>query len=241
MSNNSTREKYSWNQDSNYLKYESRLGLWNDDYMDFLVQNVWKITDPVNIIDFGCGLGFMGYFLLPKLPERSTYTGIDIESKLLEEARSFFEKSGVQATFKEHDLFEYIPEKKYDIAISHAVLIHLPKAQTILEKMKQSVVDGGKIICVEPNWSVLHAGSFVERANPDEFSDLGKLQKDYAEEYANDEVDRRIGTKIPVYMARLGLKDVSARINDKVSIEFSENDDKYAVSQQAWTISYGTV
>lgn len=233
------REKYCWNQNSSYLKYEARLGLWNDDYMQFLIQTVWKITEPVNIVDFGCGLGFLGYYLLPKMPEGSTYTGIDIESKLIEEAGNFFENSGLQATFKVQDLFDYIPEKKYNIAICQAVLIHIPRAQTILEKMIQSVTDGGKVICIEPNWNVLRAGSFTDGASPDEIPDLGQLQKSYAEEFANDEVDRCIGTKIPVYMTKMGLKDVNARVNDRVAL--SKNDDKYSVSQQAWTVSYGTV
>ena len=56
--------------------------MWNDDYMEFLIEKVWKINNPVDLIDFGCGIGFMGLMLLPLLPKGSTYTGIDIKACL---------------------------------------------------------------------------------------------------------------------------------------------------------------
>ncbi|NGZ76627.1 class I SAM-dependent methyltransferase [Saccharibacillus alkalitolerans] len=73
---NKTDEHYAWNSRIEYLK-ASRGSIWNDDYLEFLVQRVWKIDRPARIVDFGCGLGFMGALLLSALPAGSSYTGID--------------------------------------------------------------------------------------------------------------------------------------------------------------------
>jgi len=213
-----------WNDKLEYLK-DSRINLWNEDYMDFLIQSVWKITAPVDIIDFGCGMGFLGSFLLPKLPAGSSYTGIDIENTLLTEARSIFENSGFQTTFIEQNLLNYVPEKKYHIAISQAFLIHAPKPEIIVEKMAQSVVDGGKVICIEPNWAMVQAGTFFYGINFDEIRDLGVLQRECARALQTNGLDRYIGIKIPVYMAKLGLKNVSTRVNDRVTFVNPANEE----------------
>jgi len=122
-----------WSRRLDFLK-AIRTGCCNDDYIEFLVEKVWIIKNPVNIIDFGCGFGYVGLLLLPMLPKGSTYTGIDISNILLDEAKSLFASSGYSTNFVKADLNEYIPNESYDIAISHAVLRHIPKARNILEK-----------------------------------------------------------------------------------------------------------
>ncbi len=37
---------------------------YNDDYLEFLVKIVWRIDQPVKMIDFGCGYGYLGLKLL---------------------------------------------------------------------------------------------------------------------------------------------------------------------------------
>ncbi|MGO4373545.1 hypothetical protein AB4Z21_22820, partial [Paenibacillus sp. MCAF20] len=64
---------YYWDTQFEYLRNTRKL-YYNDDYLEFLIKIVWKITTPVNIIDYGCGYGFLGLKLLPMLPEGSTFT-----------------------------------------------------------------------------------------------------------------------------------------------------------------------
>lgn len=64
-----------WNGNRKLFKLWKSL-YWNDDYFAFLVREVWKLDRPVDVLDFGCGFGFLGRKLLPLLPEESTYTGI---------------------------------------------------------------------------------------------------------------------------------------------------------------------
>ena len=49
----------NWNEKLEYLQ-TTRQNMWNDDYFEFLVKNVWKLDKPINIIDFGCGYGYLG-------------------------------------------------------------------------------------------------------------------------------------------------------------------------------------
>ena len=63
-------EQNIWDNKKNYL-LKTRDLYYNNDYLEFLVNFVWKIKSPVNIIDFGCGYGFLGLKLLPILPKKS--------------------------------------------------------------------------------------------------------------------------------------------------------------------------
>jgi len=47
-------ETYDWNSKLTYLKNTRDL-YYNDDYVSFLVNTVWRITKPVHIVDYGCG------------------------------------------------------------------------------------------------------------------------------------------------------------------------------------------
>ena len=48
---------YVWDERIEYL-FNTRKLMWNNDYMGFLIQNVWKIDKPVDVIDFGCAVEF---------------------------------------------------------------------------------------------------------------------------------------------------------------------------------------
>ena len=50
----------------------------NPDYWRFLVRDVWRLDDrPRSFVDFGCGYGWAGLFLMPLLASGSDYTGLD--------------------------------------------------------------------------------------------------------------------------------------------------------------------
>ena len=214
----------SMNWDAKYLK-ESRAAMWNDDYMEFLVEKVWKINKPVNIIDFGCGVGFMGLMLLPILPKGSTYTGIDISADLVIEAENIFKNAPYQTKFIEKDLLEYVPEQKYDIAVCQTLLQHIPNPKRILEKMKNSVVDGGKIICVEIDVVTAISAAYYHGIKQSEVVNLKNFQTLIEINEDKKDLQGHIGMKVPVFMQELGLKDIGVRVNDFVHF-INPNGDK---------------
>ena len=218
-----------WNKHMERTKMWKLL-YWNDDYFSFLVQKVWKLDTPVNILDFGCGYGFLGMKLLPLLPENSTYTGIDIDKNALEEARQIFHESSGQAYFIQEDIYKYKPEKKYNIVIALYLMTYLKNPDVILQKMKDSLADHGKLILIDANIEVEQAGYYSCIENKE-----GLMRPDYTPIWKNEnmhkERDYRMGTKLPYLLKSIGLKSINARISDKVIIYDMEDEDKRELSE----------
>lgn len=206
-----------WNKNRERTRIWKSL-YWNKDYFSFLVKEVWKIHHPVRILDYGCGYGFLGMELLPLLPEGSTYTGIDLDSDSIEEARRIFSKTGYQTEFIQEDVYRYRSEKKYDIVIALYLMTYLQKPEIVLQNMKHSLADNGRMILIDINMEVEQAGYYsgLEReedgmACPD-FTPVWKSEKSHRER------DYRMGTKLPYMLKEIGLRDIQARISDRVTI-----------------------
>jgi len=168
----------------------------------------------------------MGAMLLPVLPGGSTYTGIDRGKILLDEARKTFLDAPYDVTFIEADLLEYRPEKKYDIALCHAVLQHIPGSIRVMEKMRDSVTEGGKVICMECDRNMANAALYFDGVDLNRMNNLGILQKLWVNDLDEEGSDHTIGMKIPAYMQKIGLRDVGVRFNDCINFINSEGDEK---------------
>jgi 2-polyprenyl-3-methyl-5-hydroxy-6-metoxy-1,4-benzoquinol methylase len=231
--------KSVWNGSLEFLK-AIRTGWLNDDYIEFLVEKVWKINKPVNIIDFGCGFGYVGLLLLPILPKGSTYTGIDINESLLDAAKRNFENSGYITNFIKADLNEFIPSENYDIAISQAVLRHIPNAKNILEKMIQSVVSGGMVICMETDLELEKAGHYFSGLDYFKLGLPSLYRKYFTKELADGGRDYRFGIKIPEFMQELGLKNIGVRMSDSIKFINPHGDtEEHAKQFEAITSAWG--
>lgn len=215
-----------WNEKIEYLK-TTRQQMWNDDYFEFLVKYVWKFDKPIDIVDFGCGYGYLAMNLLPLLPEGSTYTGIDIAEELLKEAECIFADTAFRIKFIKADLLTYKPERLFDVAICQSVLRHIPQAKDVLRKMIESVCEGGTVICIEPNRRMENGGIYINDSNYDITARDASLQEHWENEYQTGGRDYLIGSKIPIYMEELGLADVNVRINDFVEFVSSNRDKEY--------------
>ncbi|MCP1163442.1 methyltransferase [Bacillus sp. AFS094611] len=209
-------ETYDWNSKLTYLKNTRDL-YYNDDYIRFLVNTVWKITKPVHIVDFGCGYGYLGLLLMPLLPKGSKYTGIDSGETLLAEARELFHLLPYETEFLEENATEIELNDTYDIAICHAFLLHMSLSKTMLQKMIHSVKRGGKIICFEPHWISNMSSYFLNGENQSEIIRLGALQKLFEIDTQRSGKDGNIGMKIPMFLSELGVKNIQCRVSDKVN------------------------
>ena len=149
-----------WNKEIDYLQ-STRQRMWNDDYFEFLVRQVWKIDKPVSVLDIGCGYGDLGLRLLPHIPEGSSYTGIDIADELIQKAKDIFKTSKYRTEFEVADLMEYEPVEQYNVVICQAVLRHISRAKVVLQKMVASAKKDGLVICIEPSRRMENAGLFI--------------------------------------------------------------------------------
>lgn len=222
-----TDSKEHWNKQLNYLK-NSRIEFWNYDYLEFLVKNVWNITKPIKIIDFGCGYGYLGMMLLPILPIGSTYTGIDISDELIDEAKLLFKDGDYSVEFIKSDINTFDVKEKYDMAICQALLRHLPNPKDILKKMIDSVSIGGLVVCIEVNREFENMGLYIQELDYSSHSKTSIMKKLWKTELELEGRDYSIGMKTPFYMQEYGLQNIDVRLNDKVNfINPYGNKDKY--------------
>ena len=226
-----------WNKEIEYLQ-STRRRMWNDDYFEFLVRKVWKIEEPVNILDFGCGYGDLGLRLMPLVPDGSSYTGLDIADELIDKAKYIFKDSDFENRFEVVDLLEYEPVKKYNVVICQSVLRHIPKAKDVLKKMVASAEKDGLVICIEPSRRIENAGLYIDAPGYDVFGNDQFLKQKWTGEAESGGRDFLIGMKIPQYMRELGLKNVDVRVNDYVE-HISRLDDDYEEKKRAFAQNYG--
>lgn len=205
---------------------------WNEDYFEFLVRQVWKWDKPLEILDFGCGSGYLGRKLLPLLPVGSSYTGIELDEAQIHEAEHYFAQTPYRHEFIHRDIYEYRPGKTYDLAVGLFLASYMRSPELLIEKMKQSLKPGGMLLLIDANYAVEQAGYFsgLEKEEngckcPD-FTDVWEYER------AKQERDYRMGTKLPYLLKTCGLRHIQARISDRVQIYEPEDDDKGAMNDR---------
>ncbi|MDF2821360.1 MAG: hypothetical protein K0R15_1801 [Clostridiales bacterium] len=219
-----TGDKDYWNQRLNYIK-RSRNSLWNEDYMQFLIEKVWNITKPINVLDCGCGYGFLGDLLLPILPKGSTYTGIDFSEKLINYGKDYFDRNEYKVELICNDVLNYKSTKQYDLVISQAVLRHLNNPLQFLSKMISFTKDSGRVVCVEVNREFENDGLYIKDMNYGFLCEQPGFRKMWKNELESQGRDYSIGMKVPDMMKQLGLTDIDIRMNDKVSYVSPDSSD----------------
>lgn len=214
----------NWNEKADYLMQTRGLYL-NDDYLEFLVRQVWKLDRPAEVIDFGCGFGYMGLKLLPLLPAGSSYTGVDLADALLARARDIFGQTPYRTQFIQSDVTKIeLEEHHYDVAVCHALLLHLSDPISVLKQMKRCVKPGGLVICIEPHWLGGMANTYYHGSPQSDYVKLGILQRLYEKDAERTGKDGNIGIKLPVYMDDVGLTDIACRLSDKVNLLLPHQD-----------------
>lgn len=227
----------NWDDKFDYLKLTRSLYL-NIDYLQFLIEKVWKITKKVDVIDFGCGYGYLGLVLMSLLPNGSSYTGVDISEELINKGKEIFKELPFNYKFILSSA-NNVPEKDdtFDIAICNSVLMHIPEPDAVLAEMKRITKNDGMIITCESNWNAVNALLYIDGIKKSKITDLGFLQILFERIHEKTKTDGNIGMKMPVIMARNNIKNIQARISDSVRIiladEKNEDQDSIYTSLQS--------
>ncbi|MBK1812791.1 DNA (cytosine-5-)-methyltransferase [Clostridium sp. YIM B02505] len=195
--------------------YKNRRYFWNDDYLSFIVNNVWRIESPVDIIEFRCGDGYFGKQLLDFLPKGSSYTGVDNEH-FIAKAEVYFSNTDFDVSFMVSDIYSLEIDKKYDMAICQAGLRHMNKPMEVLKKMVDSVKKNGIVACIDVNREFENDGLYLDDISYDYLCTAFDFHEIWKKELECEGRDYAIGMKLPFCMKQLGLRDIDVRINDKV-------------------------
>lgn len=238
-----TGTKEFWNHRLDYL-LRTRKRFWNDDYIRFLVSQVWRIHRPVSILDCGCGYGFLGLLLLPVMPRGSTYTGIDFAENLIQEGRRLFAKQNIAADFICKNINKYTAQSQYDFVICQAVLRHLDNPDAFIRKMISFAKPEGYVVCMDVNREFESCGLYIDGMDYRELCLHEGLEKKWQTELALQGRDYSVAIKAAHILEKLGLADVDVRMNDKVEFttprhaNYEEAKKDFLQSNQ-WTSSLG--
>ncbi len=218
-----TDDRANWNDNTDKL-FKNRKNFWNDDYLKFLVENVWCITSPISVIDFWCGDGYLGKKLMEILPKGSSYTGID-NTRFINKAKETLMDTNISTNFIESGLYDLNTNNKYDLAICQACLRHLKRPLEALANMVEVVKKGGMVVCVEVNREFENDGIYIDGINYDDLCTNFDYHPLWRTELENEGRDYAIGMRLPFYMYQLGLHDIDVRMNDKVTFSYPQKPD----------------
>lgn len=221
-SNSGTKEYWAGRVD--YLK-RTRKTMWNADYMEFLIQQVWHLDKPVNILDCGCGYGALGLLLLPLLPKGSTYTGLDFSKEMLQEGEKIYQAAGLNAKWILTDILDFSPKESYDLVISQALLRHVNDGERYLKKMIGFAGQQGLVVTMECNREFEADGLYIQGMDYAALCQHEGLKKLWRTELQMQNRDYSIAMKIPHLMKKHGLRDIGCRMNDRVTFLEPEQDD----------------
>lgn len=189
----------------------------NEDYLKFLVECVWKITKPVHMLDLACGYGYLAEKLLPHMPEGSAYTGVDISEDFLKEGRRLFQ-GNPQVEFIQGDVLSLELPKKYDMVISQLLLSYLPDAGEAICKMKALLKPEGMLVAIDQNLGLDEESFFIAKGESIFDKDIPNPKKVWQYSREHGEMNYRTGTELPFLFKRNGLKNIQARMSDLVFV-----------------------
>lgn len=213
-----------WDDGDEYLR-ESPFLQHNQDYLEFLVRRVWKLNQPVNLVEFGSGSGKMGWQLLPFMHPNSTYTGFDQSSELISKAHQAYKRAPWKAEFQVGSIYAApFREGSFDVALTHTVLMHVPHPEKVLQEMIRVTRAGGLVITCEANRNTHTALLHIDEVNHQEATPLELFQTINREIRKRTGVDHNIGIKLPVLMHKAGLKHIQVRLSDAVRFLFPPLD-----------------
>ena len=141
------RGKYDQNFDHLVEKFEKSIystvkGEWRLKLLQEDLQELYA-DESLDIWDAGCGLGQMALWFAQK---GHRLTCCDISYKMLEKAKTLFQKAETEATFHQapsQELSKILPQQ--DLVIFHAVIEWLAKPLESLEMISSRVKPGGHL------------------------------------------------------------------------------------------------
>lgn len=210
-----TDDREKWKNREHVMKNDRQF-FWNDDYLAFLVKEVWKVNQPIHMLEMCCCDGEFGKRLMALLPKGSTYTGVDSEY-LIGQAKKNFSDVEYETTLISSDIYSFTQPNQYDLCICQCALRHMNHPLEILRIMKDSVKKNGLVVTVELNREIENVGLYIDGVDYEHMCTAFDWRKLWKKELLSEGRDYAIGFRAPFYMQQIGLHDVDTRLNDKAS------------------------
>jgi len=195
-----------------------KLFYFNDDYLEFLVRKVWKFDRPVKMLDCACGYGYLAEKVFPYLPEGSSYTGFDISGKYLEEAERRFGRDNSAIRFRYGDVLAYQNEENYDLVISQMILSYLAEPEKVINSMVSWLKPGGMLVSIDISLPLAESGVYIASGDEAYRPQIPNPQKVWECLEGQGEMNVSLGARLAMLFRRCGLKNIEARLSDRVFV-----------------------
>lgn len=153
------------------------------------------------VLDAGCGTGLFGRYLRERFPE-IRYTGADLSSERLEEARK---SNPADFNFTTLDLFksdDFSPYRgKVDFVFNRYVMHHLRNHTDVLRNFHEVLAPNGKVCIVDIDGIFLNVGTTNKH-----------LQESINLIAANFGGDLCVGRYLPKMLKEVGFREISWKI-----------------------------
>ncbi|MDD3051198.1 MAG: class I SAM-dependent methyltransferase [Candidatus Cloacimonetes bacterium] len=200
------------------------------------------------VLDVGCGIGYLGSLFL-EYYNNTHYTGIDISTELLKEAREYAENNfhNISFEFKEMDCYSLqYDDNTFDTVMCQTLLMHLEYPQKAVDEMVRVLKPGGVLLCMEPD----NATSEIKESfnNHYEFTIEQKIifKRVALHRIKGQKLLKRgdwgIGTKLPYLFYNAKLQDIDMLQNEKINFlvpPYSRPEEKIFLKKYATSAKTG--
>ena len=207
-----------------YLAASLRLRMktyWNMDYFERIVLPLLDLPQRGCVLDVGCGNGGISLLLADLRPDLQI-TGMDLESKLLEDAASFAARSGFpNLRFEQGDAHQLrFDDGTFDGVLCQTVLTHVRDARIVVGEMTRVLKSGGVFFAAEytesgaiANYDNVH----FEKRDEAWYREYYRISRLYAKgKQALGRGDDTVGVRVPLLATQAGLDVYDVRLNDRV-------------------------
>lgn len=210
-----------WADDENSAFLRLRMKtFWNADYFERILLPLLDLPRGGRILDVGCGNGGIS-FVLAGLRSDLRITGIDLESKSIEDGSAYAERGGFKnLNFERGDAHQLrFDDGAFDGVLCQTVLTHVRDAPAVLGEMARVLKSGGVFFAAE----YTDAGALSGYDNVH----FEKRDEAWCREYyrvnrlfvkgkqALGRGDDTLGVRVPLLATQAGLDVYDVRLNDR--------------------------
>jgi ubiquinone/menaquinone biosynthesis C-methylase UbiE len=206
---------------------------WNDDYLGLLASRL-TLGRCHNMLDVGCGKGYMAFKIAPFLGNNAKIHGIDSEPKWIQEAQ---EKAIISPVYYRDFSFQVgnaynlpFDDNSMELTVCQTLLIHMNEPEKVITEMIRVTKQGHNIIAFEPN---NRTSSLVLRNLNESNSSYESMMRtvDAAIRMENGKKSlgegfNSIGDLVPEYFEKAGLENIKVWLCDKVTSLIPPYDDE---------------